>query len=110
MNDVSPISNLHLAVNGERHNISAPAEERLSRILRDRLGLTGTKVGCDAGDCGACTVLVDGEQVCACLVAGGQVAGREVLTVEARDPVLDRLKESFLTRGRRNAVSARPAC
>ncbi len=99
MNDVSPISNLHLAVNGERHNISAPAEERLSRILRDRLGLTGTKVGCDAGDCGACTVLVDGEQVCACLVAGGQVAGREVLTVEARDPVLDRLKESFLTRG-----------
>ena len=44
-------------------------------MLRDELGLTGTKIGCDAGDCGACTVLLDGEPVCACLVAVGQAEG-----------------------------------
>ena len=60
---------------------------RLSDVLRDDLGLTGTKVGCDAGDCGACTVRLDGEPVCACLVPLGQVDGRDVATVEglARD-------------------------
>ena len=46
------------------------------------MGLTGTKVGCDAGDCGACTVLIDGEQICACMVPVGQVQGRSVTTVE----------------------------
>ncbi len=56
--------------------------ERLSKVLRERLGLTGTKVGCDAGDCGACTVLLDGEPVCSCLVAAGQIEGCEVTTVE----------------------------
>ena len=55
---------------------------RLSEVLRDDLGLTGTKVGCDAGDCGACTVRLDGDPVCACLVPLGQVDGRDVATVE----------------------------
>ena len=55
---------------------------RLSEVLRDDLGLTGTKVGCDAGDCGACTVRLDGDAVCACLVPLGQLAGRDVITVE----------------------------
>jgi CO/xanthine dehydrogenase Mo-binding subunit/aerobic-type carbon monoxide dehydrogenase small subunit (CoxS/CutS family) len=55
---------------------------RLSEVLREDLGLTGTKVGCDAGDCGACTVRLDGDAVCACLVPLGQLAGREVTTVE----------------------------
>jgi CO/xanthine dehydrogenase Mo-binding subunit/aerobic-type carbon monoxide dehydrogenase small subunit (CoxS/CutS family) len=55
---------------------------RLSEVLRQDLGLTGTKVGCDAGDCGACTVRLDGDPVCACLVPLGQVEGREVATVE----------------------------
>ena len=51
---------------------------RLSQVLREDLRLTGTKVGCDAGDCGACTVLLDGQPVCACLTPVGQVAGRAV--------------------------------
>jgi CO/xanthine dehydrogenase Mo-binding subunit/aerobic-type carbon monoxide dehydrogenase small subunit (CoxS/CutS family) len=79
----------------------APAT-RLAATLRDDLGLTGTKVGCDAGDCGACTVLLDGRQVCSCLVATGQVEGRCVETVEGlsrRDEVLSRLQASFLVHG-----------
>jgi CO/xanthine dehydrogenase Mo-binding subunit/aerobic-type carbon monoxide dehydrogenase small subunit (CoxS/CutS family) len=71
-------------------------------VLRDDLGLTGTKVGCDAGDCGACTVLLDGEPVCSCLVAAGQAAGCEITTVEGlaqREPLGRRLQESFLFHG-----------
>lgn len=70
------------AVNGRKVHVSAAPIARLSDVLRDELGLTGTKVGCNAGDCGACTVLLDGRQVCACLTALGQVAGRNVITVE----------------------------
>src|SRR6266852_1975181 len=70
------------SVNGRSVVVSSSPSQRLSRVLRDELNLTGTKVGCDAGDCGACTVLLDGEPVCACLVAAGQVEGCEVTTVE----------------------------
>ena len=69
-------------VNGRPVQLAVPETTRLSEVLRERLGLTGTKVGCNAGDCGACTVLLDGEQVCACLVPVGQCAGRSVTTVE----------------------------
>jgi aldehyde oxidoreductase len=69
-------------VNGRAVSVSSSPLQRLSRVLREELGLTGTKVGCDAGDCGACTVLLDGDPVCACLVAAGQVEGCEVTTVE----------------------------
>jgi len=75
---------------------------RLAAALRDDLGLTGTKVGCDAGDCGACTVLLDGRQVCSCLVAMGQVEGRSVETVEGlagADGALALLQKSFLAHG-----------
>ena len=61
--------------------MSAPLT-RLAQVLREDLGVTGTKVGCDAGDCGACTVRLDGQQVCACLVAMGQVDGAKIETVE----------------------------
>ena len=61
--------------------MSAPLT-RLAQVLREDLGVTGTKVGCDAGDCGACTILLDGEQVCACMVPLAQVEGCEVTTVE----------------------------
>jgi CO/xanthine dehydrogenase Mo-binding subunit/aerobic-type carbon monoxide dehydrogenase small subunit (CoxS/CutS family) len=71
-----------LIVNGEKRLLALPPETRLSAALREGLGLTGTKIGCDAGDCGACTVLVDGAQACACLVPLGQCEGARVETVE----------------------------
>jgi aldehyde oxidoreductase len=93
---------ISFSVNGRRTEVSVPGHRRLSRVLRDDLGLTGTKVSCDAGDCGACTVLLNGDPVCACLTAVGQVEGSEVTTVEglaARSPLHDRLQLSFLTHG-----------
>ncbi len=88
-------------VNGEARRVMAQPASPLADVLRDHLGLTGTKLGCNAGDCGACTVLLDGRQVCACLVAVGQVEGRAVTTVEglARAGALDRLQQAFLARG-----------
>jgi len=73
---------LHLMVNGVAHDVRATGSERLSAILRDTLGLTGTKIGCEAGDCGACTILVDGETACACLLAVGQVTAASITTIE----------------------------
>ncbi|MCA1660171.1 MAG: molybdopterin-dependent oxidoreductase, partial [Verrucomicrobiaceae bacterium] len=75
---------------------------RLSQVLRDDLGLRGTKVGCDAGDCGACTVLIDGELACACLVAVAQVAHAKVVTIEGLAEATtsgSALQKAFLTRG-----------
>jgi CO/xanthine dehydrogenase Mo-binding subunit/aerobic-type carbon monoxide dehydrogenase small subunit (CoxS/CutS family) len=91
-----------LSVNGRGVEVAVPGTRRLSRVLRDDLGLTGTKVGCDAGDCGACTVLLNGEPVCACLVAAGQAAECEITTVEGlaeRSPLHGRLQQSFLSHG-----------
>jgi aldehyde oxidoreductase len=99
---ISTKTSISFSVNGRSVSACVSPLERLSKILRERLGLTGTKVGCDAGDCGACTVLVDGEAVCSCLVAAGQIEGREVTTVEgltARPPLGDRLQKSFLRHG-----------
>jgi aldehyde oxidoreductase len=93
---------LKLIVNDREVSVAAPPAQRLSRVLREQLGLTGTKVGCDAGDCGACTVLLDGEPVCACLVAMGQVENRRVTTVEGlkhRPPLFGCLQEAFLRHG-----------
>ena len=69
-------TDISLTVNGETVALDIPPITRLADALRDEFGLTGTKIGCNAGDCGACTVLLDGEQVCACLVSVGQAAGR----------------------------------
>ncbi|WP_424814818.1 molybdopterin-dependent oxidoreductase [Roseococcus sp. YIM B11640] len=71
-----------MIVNGVARDLEMPGETRLVDALRDRLGLTGTKVGCDAGDCGACSVLIDGEQACACLVPVGQCDGARIETIE----------------------------
>lgn len=88
-------------VNGREVAVIADPIRRLSEVLRDDLGLTGTKVGCDAGDCGACTVRLDGEPVCACLVPFGQVDGRDVATVEglARDGELRPVQAAFIRTG-----------
>ena len=88
---------LGLTVNGAAVAVEAEPGARLAYVLRDALGLTGTKIGCDAGDCGACTVLLDGAQVCACLVSAAQAEGRSVVTVEglARGGRLSSLQEAF---------------
>ncbi len=93
--------NAAFTVNGEKVRIETEPTERLTSVLRDRLGLTGTKVGCDAGDCGACTVLLDGEAVCACMVAVSQVRDRAVTTVEGleSDLIGHRLQQAFLVHG-----------
>jgi len=70
------------SVNGRKVLSHAAPIARLADVLRDELGLTGTKIGCNAGDCGACTVLLDGRQVCSCLIPMGQVEGRKIVTVE----------------------------
>ena len=92
-------------VNGEPTEIDAPGMRRLLDVLREDLGLTGTKEGCGEGECGACTVLLDGAVVDSCLVPICQVDGGQVRTVEglaARAPVgepLDSLQQAFLTAG-----------
>jgi CO/xanthine dehydrogenase Mo-binding subunit/aerobic-type carbon monoxide dehydrogenase small subunit (CoxS/CutS family) len=88
-------------LNGRKASAHSPRIARLSDVLRDELGLTGTKVGCSVGDCGACTVTLDGRQVCSCLVSLGQVEGRKVVTVEglAKDGRLSALQAAFERHG-----------
>jgi len=73
---------LSLRVNGRSHDVAAADHALLVDVLRDSLGLTGTKQGCDGGECGACTVLVDGEPRLACITLAAQVEGRAVETIE----------------------------
>ncbi len=69
-------------LNGIARSVASAPGERLSDVVRRGLGLTGTKVGCNAGDCGACTVLMDGAQVCACMIAATQADGRAIVSIE----------------------------
>ena len=98
-------------LNGEPAVWEGSPVTRLAAALRQDLGLIGTKVGCDAGDCGACTVLLDGRQVCACLLAMGQVEGKRVETVEGlcRDGQLTALQRSFLAHGAAQCGICTPA-
>jgi carbon-monoxide dehydrogenase small subunit len=82
--------NVTIKVNGETRTASVPPETTLLRLLRDHFSLTGAKLGCDVGDCGACTVIVDGQPVNSCLMLAGQADGREVLTIEGL-ATMDRL-------------------
>ena len=77
---------LHFTVNGEDVVVTAPPDRRLLDVLRRDLGLTGAKEGCGCGECGACTVLLDGDPVCACLTLAAEVSGRQVVTVEGIGP------------------------
>ncbi|MCL4806561.1 MAG: (2Fe-2S)-binding protein [Thermoanaerobaculia bacterium] len=90
-----------LTVNGSLLTLEAPPAARLLDVLRERLGLTGTKEGCGEGECGACTILLDGVPVNSCLVALGQCAGREVTTVEGLGDTkhLTPLQEAMVTEG-----------
>ena len=88
-------------LNGVAVSPDAEPSARLSQVLRDDLGATGVKVGCDAGDCGACTVLLDDEPVCSCMVPLGRMEGRRVETVEglSEAQALNQLQRSFLHHG-----------
>ncbi len=76
------MTDVTLTVNGEERTASVPPETTLLKMLREDLNLTGTKLGCDVGDCGACTVLVDGIAVNACLMLAGQANGKKIETIE----------------------------
>ena len=78
---------LRLNVNGDDIDVAAPAHWTLLEVLRYELGLTGSKQGCDKGDCGACTVLLDGKPVLSCLTLAASAAGREVVTIEGLMPL-----------------------
>jgi aerobic carbon-monoxide dehydrogenase small subunit len=90
-----------LEVNGAPREVEAPPLSRLLDVLRGPLSLTGTKEGCGEGECGSCTVLLDGEPVNACLVAIGQCEGRRVVTVEglASNGTLTPLQSCFVSEG-----------
>ncbi len=90
-----------LTVNGDRHEADVWGGESLLYVLRERLGLPGSKNACEQGECGSCSVLLDGELVCACLVLGAQADGRDLVTVEgiAEDGRLDRVQEAFVDAG-----------
>jgi len=92
---------LALAVNGEAHELLVERYKTLLEVLREDLGLTGTKHGCELGECGACAVLLDGEPVLSCLAVAGDCGGREVTTVEGlvKDGRLDPLQEAFADLG-----------
>ncbi|UCC66983.1 MAG: (2Fe-2S)-binding protein [Deltaproteobacteria bacterium] len=88
-------------MNGQEHEQEIPSNITLLELIRDELGLTGTKEGCEIGECGACTVLLDGKPVYACLILAPKVDGREVITIEGigEEGKLHPLQEAFLTHG-----------
>ena len=97
------MSRIHITttVNGDEAEFLCEGEETLLDALRDRLGLTGSKEGCASGDCGACSVMLDGRLVCSCLVLAAEAEGRRVETVEgmARGDSLHPLQRRFLELG-----------
>jgi aerobic carbon-monoxide dehydrogenase small subunit len=90
-----------MTINGEYEQVDVPANMTLLQMLREKLSLTGTKNGCMAGECGACTVLLNGEPVNSCMVLAVECDGVSVITVEglAKDGVLDPIQEAIIDHG-----------
>jgi carbon-monoxide dehydrogenase small subunit len=96
-----PRETLTFVVNGKRRRVTAPPMKRLLDVLREECGLTGTKEGCGEGECGACTVLIDGRTVNSCLVPAVQAQGTKIVTVEglANGARLSALQQAFVAMG-----------
>ena len=91
---------LSMTINNEKYEIKVPPTEKLVTILRDYLNLTGTKVSCTIGRCGACSVLLDGELVNACLLMAYQVNGKNITTIEGLKQIsMDDVQQAFLKEG-----------
>jgi carbon-monoxide dehydrogenase small subunit len=92
---------LRLTVNGQERELEVAPDRRVLDLLREDLGLTGVKEGCGAGECGACTILVDGEARLGCLLLAAQLAGREVTTIEGLAPPgrLHPVQQAFIDGG-----------
>jgi carbon-monoxide dehydrogenase small subunit len=98
---MTPLVTIQVTVNGRRRRLRVPPMKRLLDVLREDAGLTGTKEGCGEGECGACSVLMDGHSVCSCLVPAVQADGARVVTVEGLAPGrrLTALQQAFLDLG-----------
>jgi carbon-monoxide dehydrogenase small subunit len=92
---------LTMTVNGETVAVHIQADELLVDVLRDRLGLTGTKIGCNEGECGACTVIMDGQAVLSCLIPALRAQGRQITTIEGlgNGDTLHPLQQAFVDHG-----------
>jgi carbon-monoxide dehydrogenase small subunit len=92
---------IELTINGDRHEADVWEGESLLYALRERLGLPGSKNACEQGECGSCSVLLDGKLVCACLVLAAQAEGHDVVTVEglAADGEVNRVQQAFVETG-----------
>jgi len=90
-----------LKINGDYHEVAIEPQRTLLEVLREDLGLTGTKFGCDTGECGACTVLMDGNPVLSCMTLAVEVQDKDILTIEgiARHAELHPLQRSFIEHG-----------
>ena len=88
---------LQLTINGREYTLETQASRRLLDILREDLKLTGTKEGCGEGECGACTIILDGKTVNSCLILAAQVNKSEIFTIES--PIFDKIREAFILSG-----------
>jgi len=91
-----------LTVNGNKYELLVSPLSKLVDVLREDLGITGTKKGCGEGECGACTVIMEGQPVSSCLILAPQADGKSILTIEgleSQEGVLDPLQESFMKKG-----------
>ena len=99
------MSNINLSVNGQQYSLEPVAGETLSTLLRQRLQLTGTKIGCEEAECGACTVLIDGEPIVSCIYPAERADGKTIVTIEGlaqgvhEEMKLHPLQEAFVEHG-----------
>jgi len=93
---------IELTVNGDNYEVAIEPWQTLAEVLRDTLGFTGTKIGCGEGDCGACTVLLDGVAVCSCITLAVETVGLDIRTIEGLAPsaqTLHPVQEAFIEKG-----------